>query len=127
MFTTGVVKMKIQIKKKGNHTAILISFDIQSENFKSPSEKCKFFEELYGRKQVIKRHKKIYRYHREGVLGEIPHLNVDKSVFIIMQEHIKRMEQFFNEWENKVMVKSFPVLITDKEKQKLVKEVSDNE
>ena len=114
--------MKIVIRKKGNNTAILISFDIQSENFKSPSEKTKFFEELYGRRQIIRRKKKVYTYYREGVLGHINHIPVDKSVFIVAQEHMKRMEQFFNEWENKVMVKSFPVLITDKQLKKLKEE-----
>jgi len=114
--------MKITIRKKGSHTAILISFDVQSENF-TPTEKSKFFEDLYGRKQIIRRKKKTYTYRREGVLDEVPHIGVDRSVFIVAMENMKRMEEFFNEWQNKVMVRSFPVLITDKEKEKLKKEV----
>jgi len=111
--------MKITIKKKGNGTGILISFSTQGENFESVSERSKFFEKLHGRKQIIIRQNKKYKYHRPGVLDEIPHIPVDNSVFIIMQEHMKQMEQFFNEWEDKVMVKSFPVLLDDEEMEKL--------
>jgi len=44
-------------------------------------------------------------------------------VFIIMQEHRKQMERFFKEWENKVMVKSFPVLLDENQIKKLEKEI----
>lgn len=121
-YTTWYVKsdvMKIEIKKKGNNTAILISFNTQTQNFESVSERSKFFEKLHGRKQIIIREKKKYRYDRPGVLDEIPHIPVDNSVFIIMQEHMKQMEQFFNEWEDKVTVKSFPVLLDNEEMEKL--------
>jgi len=115
--------MKIEIRRKGNNQAILISFDTDSEKFESRTERNKFFSELHGRKQVIIKQKKRYVYRRPGVLDEVPHIPVDTSVFIIMQEHIKQMEKFFNEWRDKVMVKSFPVLLTDEEIKKLENEV----
>ncbi|MBU3896779.1 MAG: hypothetical protein KJ697_02495 [Nanoarchaeota archaeon] len=114
--------MKIVIKKKKNGTGILISFSTQGENFKSVSERSKFFEKLHGRKQIIIRQKKKYEYHRLGVLDEVPHIPVDNSVFIIMQEHMKQMEEFFNQWEDKVMFKTFPVLL-DKEEAEQLQEV----
>ncbi|MBU5574969.1 MAG: hypothetical protein QXF15_00485 [Candidatus Aenigmatarchaeota archaeon] len=105
----------IKIKKSRQGTAIIISFDIKTEKFSSPSEKSKFFEELYGRRQIIKKENKVYEYYRKGLLDEINHLRVTNSVFITLEEHMKKIEEFFKEWENKVIVKSFPVLLSDKE------------
>jgi len=107
--------MRIEIRKKGNHTAVLISFDTQQEKFVSPSERNRFFTELYGRNQTIKGPTRKYEYHREGVMDQVPHLKVDSSVFIVMQENMRMMEQFFKEWEDKVMFKTFPVLLTGRE------------
>ena len=117
--------MRIEIRKRGTKQAILISFDTNSEKFVSRTERNKFFSELHGRKQIIIKQKKRYVYRRPGLLDEIPHIPVDNSVFIIMQEHIKQMEKFFNEWRDKVMVKSFPVLLTEEEIRKLEKEVQE--
>ncbi|MDD5416509.1 MAG: hypothetical protein PHU12_00875 [Candidatus Aenigmarchaeota archaeon] len=111
--------MKVEIKKKGNTTAILISFDTQNEKFESPSEKSKFFEKLYGRNQTIKKEKKKYFYRRTGLMDEVPHIKVDNSVFIIAMEQMKMMEQFMNEWEEKVMFKTFPVLLDEEEAEQL--------
>jgi hypothetical protein len=111
--------MKIEIRKKGNSTAILVSFNTNVQKFESVSERSKFFEKLHGRKQIIIKQKKKYEYRRPGVLDEIPHIPVDNSVFIIMQEHMKQMEEFFNQWEDKVMFKTFPVLLDEEETEQL--------
>ena len=112
--------MRIEIRKKPTgETAILVSFDTESEKFESPSERNKFFTELHGRNQIIIKQGKRYQYHREGLLDEIPNMRVDNSVFIIMQEHMRRMQQFFNEWEDKVNVRTFPVLLNEKEAKEL--------
>ena len=100
----------VRIKQKGK-PAILITFTVDSDKFDSLSERSKFFEKLYGRRQIIRKNGKIYEYHREGVLDSMGHIKVDNSVFIIAMEHMKRMMDFFDEWERKVMVQSFPVLL----------------
>ena len=107
--------MKIEIRKKKEQTAILISFDTIRERFESPSERNRFYWKLYGRKQVVIKHSKRYEYKREGLLKEIPHIKVSDSVFIIALEHMKRMMNFFKEWEDKVELKTFPVLLDKKE------------
>jgi len=56
------------------------------------------------------------------LLDEIPHIKVDNSVFIVAMEHMKRMMQFFDEWEDKVRVKTFPVLLCRSEAKELKKE-----
>ena len=110
--------MRIRIKQRGK-PAILITFHIDSEKFESPSERTKFFEKLYGRRQIIRKEKKVYEYHREGVLDTMNHIKVDNSVFIIAMQHMERMMRFFDEWEEKVMVNSFPVLLDKKQIKKI--------
>lgn len=111
--------VQIKIGQKNGKMAILISFDTQAEAFESPYERNKFFAELHGRKQIVVKDGKRYEYEREGLLDEIPNLRVDNSVFIIMQEHMRQMERFFQEWQDKVMFKSFPVLLPNREFQLL--------
>ena len=106
--------MRIRIKQNGK-PAILITFHIDSDKFDSLSERSKFFEKLYGRRQIIRKNNKIYEYHREGVLDSMNHIKVDNSVFIIAMQHMERMMRFFDEWEDKVMVNSFPVLLDKKQ------------
>jgi hypothetical protein len=36
-----------------------------------------------------------------------------------MQEHMKQMEKFFGEWEDKVNVRTFPVLLDEEETEQL--------
>lgn len=117
--------MQIKIRKRGNKTAILISFDTASEKFISASERNKFFSELHGRRQIIIKRSKRYEYKREGLLDVIPHIKVDNSVFIIALEHLKRMQEFFNEWEDKVFVKTFPVILNKDEAKELEREIED--
>jgi hypothetical protein len=113
--------MHVRIGQKNGKMAILISFDTNSEAFESPYERNKFFAELHGRKQVVVKDGKKYEYQRDGLLDEIPNLRVDNSVFIIMQEHMRQMEQFFNAWQDKVMFKSFPVMLGNREFQEMEK------
>ncbi|HLC50769.1 MAG TPA: hypothetical protein VJH90_00135 [archaeon] len=113
--------MQIRIRKQGEHQAVLISFDTDSEKFDSNSERNKFFQDLHGRRQIIVKKSSRYVYEREGVLDTIPHLNVAQSVFIVMQENLRAMEEFFSRWEDKVQVKTFPVMITFDELETLKK------
>lgn len=109
--------MRIEIRKK--HAAVLISFDTVRERFESASERNRFFWALHGRKQTIIKSEKRYEYMREGLLEEIPNIKVDNSVFIVAMEHMKRMMEFFDEWEDKVAVRTFPVLLDRKELKEL--------
>lgn len=110
--------MRIEIKKKGNKTAILVSFDMNAERMNT-TEKSRFFTELYGRNQTIKGEKKKYFYRRAGLMDEMPHIKVDNSVFIVAMEQMRMMEEFMNEWERKVMFKTFPVILNEEEAEQL--------
>ena len=115
--------MRIEIHRKKEQTAILISFDTLKEKFESASERNRFFWELYGRKQVVVKQSGRYEYDREGLLEEIPHIKVADSVFIIAMEHMKKMMDFFKEWQDKVEFETFPVLLDERKKRELEKEI----
>ena len=103
--------------------AILITFTIKSERFKSNYERNCFFRGLYGWKQIIKRGEKRYVYRRNGLLDKIPHLRIDESVFIVLEEHLKEIENFLDEWKDKVIWDEFEVLLDEKKFKKMLGEV----
>ncbi len=90
---------------------ILISFSVKTQEFKTPSERTVFFRKLYGWKQVVPNENKTYEYERPGILNEIPHEKVDQSSFIVPEDHFGEIEKFFDEWHNKVILKTFKVLL----------------
>ena len=106
-------------EKKG----VLIAFSVQSGKFESHYERNKFFRGLYGWKQMIRKEvvvtkkqkpkEQFYTYRREGLLDEIPHEKVDQSSFIVPEDEVGRIMKFFKEWSDKVMWKSFKVLLED--------------
>jgi hypothetical protein len=101
--------------------AILIAFSVKSGKFESYYERNKFFRELYGWKQMIRKEvvigrgekPKIYTYQRDGLLNEIPHKKVDQSSFIIPEDEFEKIEKFMREWGEKVMWKAFKVLLEE--------------
>jgi len=97
--------------------AILITFTVKTSKFQSLSERNKFYKELYGWKQIVKKHEKKYAYWRDGLLDEIPNLRVDRSIFIIMKEHMNRMRKFLEEWEDKIKWDMFDVLLNEKQEE----------
>jgi len=114
-----ILTMRIEIKKKNGKGGILISFDTLGEKFESASERNRFYWELYGRKQVVIKKKKRYVYQRKGVLEKTPHIKVADSVFIVAMENMKRMMNFFDKWDEKVELKTFPVLLDKKEMREI--------
>jgi|SRR5438445_2256058 len=96
--------------------AVLFCFSVRSGKFESNSERNKFFKELYGWKQVVSRENKVYKYWREGILDDVPHQKIDQSSFIVPQDHFKKVAGFLSEWHDKVMWKTFEVLLEDFEK-----------
>ncbi len=106
------------MKKK--KVAMLICFNAKLKKFRSASERNRFYWGLYGRKQVITKKEKRYEYYHSGLLEKIPHIKVDNSVFIIAEKYLKKILDYFEMWKEKVEVKTYPVLINEKEAKKLV-------
>jgi len=99
-----------RISKRG----FIITFTMKSgSGEKRNSEKTKFFKKLYGWTQTIPGKKKEYEYHREGVLDEVPHKKIAQSAFIIPEQDFEKIEEFFEQWQKKVIWNPFKVLIED--------------
>jgi len=121
---------------KEEKRGVLIAFSVQSSKFESHYERNKFFRGLYGwkqtvRKQVIiskkqKPQEKVYTYRREGLLDDIPHEKVDQSSFIVPEDDFGKINKFFKEWRDKVMWKSFKVLL-DEDLEEFFKEALEEE
>lgn len=109
----------MHLRYERRRVAILISFDTDKGSFSSRYERTQFYAKLHGRKQIIIKDGKRYEYRRDGLLDEIPHLKVDNSVFIVMRKHFKTVENFFKQWERKVSIKTFPVILDSKHFKKL--------
>jgi hypothetical protein len=107
--------------------AVLFCFSVKSEKFESNYERNKFFRGLYGWKQTIPKEKKTYEYKREGVLDEMPHMKVDQSSFIVPENEFDRIMGFLKEWHNKVIWKTFKVLLEESELDNMFEEFEDEE
>lgn len=111
--------VKIEIKKDGMTTAVIITFHTKIEKFDSEYDRSKFFRELYGWNQTVPKNDKKYLYRRDGVLDEVPHIRVAESAFIVALENMKRMMQFFDQWEGKVEFETMEVMMKRKMLQDL--------
>ncbi len=92
--------MRVEIRRFKN--AALITFRTNADKFDSDYERIKFFRGLYGWKQTVPRHNKRYLYHRKGILSDVDHRKVADSVFIVALENLKRIQEYFDQWEEKV-------------------------
>lgn len=115
--------MKIEIR--GNGAAVIITFDTIPQRFESDYERNKFFRELHGWNQVVPSHGKRYEYRRNGLLDEIPHIRVANSAFIVAMEHMKRMEQFFREWDDKVEYDMMKIMMDPENLRRLLIKAKD--
>ena len=117
--------MKIEIRKNGS--AVIITFDTQADKFDSDYERNKFFRELHGWNQVVPSGGKRYEYRRSGLLDEVPHIKVADSAFIVAMEHMKRMEQFFDEWHEKVHCEMMKIMMDPEQLRRLFERERANE
>lgn len=101
--------MRIEIRKRAN--AVIISFDTHGGRFESPSERNRFFRGLYGWEQTVPSRRRVYRYWRSGILDDVPHVKISDSVFAVAHEHMKRVREYFREWEDKIEWEMFEVMM----------------
>lgn len=100
-------------KEKTSNRGVIITFNVKCNKSKN-SDRVKFYKQLYGWKQTIPGKKKEYEYHREGVLDEVPHKRIDQSAFIVPEEDLQKITEFFEQWNKKVIFNAFKVLIEDR-------------
>ena len=93
--------LRIEIRKRSGE-CVIISFHTNPERFSSDYERIAFFRKLHGWKQTVPRNGKNYEYRRTGLLDSVPHEKIADSVFLVAKEHMRIIEEFFREWEEKV-------------------------
>jgi hypothetical protein len=106
--------VRIEVRKNGMTTAVIITFHTKTDKFESDYDRSKFFRELYGWNQTVPKNDKKYLYRRDGVLDEVPHIRVAESAFIVAIENMKRMTQFFDQWQGKVEFDTVEVMLKKK-------------
>jgi len=102
---------ELEMDKSGD-LAALISFCVDSEEFKSNYQRNKFYRGLYGWKQKVTKGGKEYIYDRDGILDKVPHIKVDKSVYIVPPEALKTVSEYLDSWGGKIDYKVFKVLLS---------------
>lgn len=108
--------MRIEIRKRGQEVpVVIITFHTRSDRFESDYEKSKFFRELHGWKQTVPRNGKRYVYLRKGVLGEVPHIKVADSTFIVPKQEARTLIDYFDEWAGKVEVEILEMMMRQRE------------
>ncbi len=115
--------MKIEIRRGGQEMpVVIITFHTRNDRFDSEYEKSKFFRELHGWKQTVPRNGKRYVYLRKGVLGEVQHIRVGESTFIVPSEQAKTVMDYFQEWADKVEVEMMDMMMKQREFMRRVAE-----
>lgn len=93
--------------------AALITYNTEKKNFDSVYERNKFYRGLFGYKQTVRKNGKEYEYEKDGLMDEIPHMRIDDSVFITPTHCVKKVENYFDEWGEKVSRHIFTVVIEE--------------
>lgn len=91
--------------------ARLITYNTERKNFESVYERNKFYRGLFGYKQKVKKNGKTYEYEKDGLMDEIPHIRIDDSVFITNKISVKKIEEYFHGWGEKVNNNIFRVIL----------------
>ncbi len=108
--------MRIEIRRPGDEIpVVIITFHTRNDRFDSEYEKSKFFRELHGWKQTVPRNGKRYVYIRKGVLGDVPHIKVAESTFIVPSNEVQAIKQYMEGWADKVEFEMLNMMMRQRE------------
>jgi len=119
--------MKVIIRKKGLEQVVIITFHTRTEKFDSDYERNKFFRGLHGWKQMVPGENKRYLYKRTGLLDEIPHAKIADSVFMVAIENMRRVMEYFDQWENKIDYEMTDVMMEREKLKRLFRQTLSEE
>ena len=108
--------MRIEIRRQGSEIpVVIITFRTRNDRFDSEYEKSKFFRELHGWKQTVPHNGKRYVYIRKGLLGEIPHIKIAESTFIVPKDEIDAIRHYMEGWSDKVEFEMMDMIMRQRE------------
>jgi hypothetical protein len=93
----------------------LIAFRVYRNNDQRTTNR--FCQRFYG--QDVTSHGGKYRSHKQGLLEEIPHVKLIRSVIIVAEEDEKRVVDFLKEYNAEIHVRE--VVLTPRDEQALRK------
>jgi hypothetical protein len=73
----------------------------------------RFVKKFYG--QETTSHGGRYRYHRKGLLDDIPHVKLGRGVLIIKPEDLEKVAGFLEDWKATYSVRDIILSPNDKE------------
>ncbi len=77
----------------------------------------KFCQKFYG--QDTSSHNKKYRYHRHGLLDDIPHRKIIRGILIIRTQDLKKVTNFLQEYDAEIHIRVVKLTEEDVEILKL--------
>ncbi len=98
---------------------VLFSYDTKKEKFDSLYDRNKFYRGLFGYKQTVKENGKVYRYEKKGLINKIPHIKVEDSVILVLEEDAKCFRDYLEMWGEKVRYRTFKVLLKERDIREL--------
>lgn len=103
----------------GGVEAVLVSYETHGDRFESRGERNAFYRGLLGYRQTVRRNDTVYRYDKDGVLDQVPHIKVADSVFLVSRGAYGTLEDYLDEWGRKVTVKTFEVTLQGEDAARL--------
>ena len=91
--------------------AILFSYDTRREKFDSLYDRNKFYRGLFGYRQTVRENGKVYRYEKKGLINKMPHIKVEDSVIILLEEDSPCLKEYLERWSKKVDYRTFKVVL----------------
>lgn len=97
----------------GDEAAVLFTYEAPLERFDSRSERNRFYRGLFGYRRTVRRNDRVYRYEKSGLMGDIPHIKVADSVFIIHRDNLQKVETYLDKWVGKVSYDVYRIRLED--------------
>jgi len=99
----------------------LVAFRVYKNNVKAENGKTvlnRFVQKFYG--QDASSHGGKYRHHRRGLLEDVAHVKLVRSVIIVKESDLERVLQFLAEYNAEVYIRD--IILTSEDEKTLNKE-----
>jgi transcriptional/translational regulatory protein YebC/TACO1 len=99
----------------------LVAFRVYKNNIKAGKGKTvlnKFVQKFYG--QTVSSHGGKYRHHIQGLLEDVTHIKLVRSVIIVKESDLEKVLQFLEKYDAEVYTRD--IILTPEDEKTLNKE-----